>query len=107
MSAFAIGGQLCLVECDEGCIGRARHGLHGAAQIPRACGLDTLLTGNERDRLISLDRDEAVINLARKQAQRETDDAARMRAHPFDGEVGLAGIGGPEDRLDRGVFHQT
>ena len=44
--------------------------------------------------------DAAIINFAREQPQRETDDAGGMREHPLDGEVGLAGVGGPENCND-------
>ena len=38
-------------------------------------------------------RDDAVVDLAGEQPQREADDAAGMGAHPLDREIGLAGIG--------------
>ena len=42
-------------------------------------------------------------DFAGEQAEREADDAGRVSAHPLDREMGLAGVGGPEDRPDRRV----
>ena len=40
--------------------------------------------------------DDLVVDLARKQPQRQADDADIMREHALDGEMGLAGIGRAE-----------
>ena len=53
--------------------------------------------------LLALHRDDPVVDLARQQPQRKADDARRMAAHPLDREVGLAGVGGPENGPDRCV----
>ncbi len=44
--------------------------------------------------------DDLVVDLARQQPQRQADNAGRMRQHPLDGEMGLAGIGRPENGGD-------
>ena len=82
---------------------RHRHALGGAQEIARLRRDDPLLAGQQRDLLLALDRDNSVIDLAGEQAEREADDTGRMAAHPFDRQVGLAGIRGSEDRPDRCV----
>ena len=47
--------------------------------------------------------DHLVVDLARQQAQRQADHAGGMRQHALDGEMGLAGIGGPEHGGDAGA----
>ncbi len=104
MPALAIGGDLRLVERDEGQVAVHRHRFGGAQQPARVLGLDPFLAGDQRNAVLALDRADPVIDLARQQPQRKADRAARMRAEPFDGEVGLAGVGRPEHRLDPAVL---
>ena len=47
--------------------------------------------------------DGAVVDFARQQPQRQADHPGRMRQHPLDGEMGLAGIGRPEHGGDAGA----
>ena len=82
---------------------RHRHRFRGAQEIARLRRDDPLLAGQQRDLAFALDADDPVIDLARKQAQREADHARRMTAHPLDREMGLARVGRPEDRPDRSV----
>ena len=56
-----------------------------------------------RDVLRAPDGHHALIHPARQQPQREADHARRMGAHPLDGEIGLAGVGGAQDRPDQAV----
>jgi hypothetical protein len=94
VAAFAIGGELGLVDTHEGqLVLHHRHRLGGAQQPARVLGLDALLAGDQRDAVGALDGDDPVIDLARQQAQREADRPARVRAKPLDREVGLAGVG--------------
>ena len=104
--SLAVRCQLRLVQRDE-CSPTpvARHGLGGAQEIPGIGRLDPLLAGDQRYLLLALDGDDPVVDLARQQAQRETHRPARMAAHPLDREMGLAGIGGSENRLDACVAH--
>ena len=82
---------------------RHRHALGSAEEIARLWRDDPLLAGQQGDLLLALHRDDAVVDLAGEQAQREADDARGMAAHPLDREVGLAGIGRSEDGPDRSV----
>ncbi len=112
MAALGIGAQLCLVQRDKGEIAEAAghrggfpaatdgHGFGGAEEIARARRHDLFLTGDEGDLLRALDRDDAVIDFARQQAQRKAHHAARMAAHALDGEMSLAGIGGAQHSGD-------
>ena len=44
--------------------------------------------------------DQLVVDLARQKPQRQADHAGGMRQHPFDREMGLAGVGGAEHGSD-------
>ena len=58
--------------------------------------LDLLLAGDQRDRVDAGARGDLVVDLARQQAQRQADDARRMREQPLDRQMRLAGVGRPE-----------
>ena len=58
--------------------------------------LDLLLAGDQGDVLGPDPVGDLVVDLAREQPQRQPDDAGRMREHPLDGEMGLAGVGRAE-----------
>ena len=67
---------------------------------------DRILHRRGRDETLLLGADAIdalVVDLAREQAQRQADHAARMRQHALDGEMRLAGIGRPEHRGDAGA----
>ena len=96
VAALEIAGELDLVDGDEGGVGLARHRLDRADRIARAGRHDLLLAGDQRD-LVRADLfADAAIDLARQQPERQADDAALMRDHALDGEMGLAGVGRPE-----------
>jgi len=101
--ALAVSPQLRLVQRDEGQVRPPRHGFHRAQQPARIGGFDPLLPGDQGDPLAPLDRHDPLIDLARQQPQRKADRARGVRAEPFDREVGLAGIGRAEHRLDAAV----
>ena len=100
MAALEVAGELDLVDGDEGGVGLARHRLDGGDPVARLRREDLLLAGDERD-LVGADAGgDAVIDLARQQAQRQADHAALVAEHALDGEVGLAGVGRPEHGRD-------
>jgi len=101
MAALGISAKLRLVERDEAELAIERHRFSGAQEPARILRQDLLLAGNQRDRLGPLDPHHPVIDLARKQAQREADHARRMTAQPLDREVGLAGVGRTQNRYRR------
>ena len=106
MAALAVGTDLRFVQGHErGPRTVARHGFGGAAHIACALGLDAFLARNQRDCRIAFDRAHPVVDLAREQPQRKAHASARMRNHALDRQMRLAGIGGPEDRLDRAILH--
>jgi hypothetical protein len=100
--ALGIGAKLRLVDPDEGDVALDRQRLHRAEHIARLGRPDAFLAGDQRDRGRPLDRGDAVIDLAREQAQREADHAADMGGQAFDRQMGLAGVGGAKDGLDHG-----
>ena len=79
------------------------HALGGAEEIAGLGRDDAFFAGQQRDLLLALHRDDAVVDLTREQAEREADDAGGVAAHPLDREVGLARVGRSEDRPDRSV----
>ncbi len=96
VAALEIAGQLNLVDGNERGVGLARHGFHRTDRISGAVGLDLLLAGDERH-LVSADLlADACINLAGEEPERQADNAAFMRHHALDGEMGLTGVGRPE-----------
>ena len=74
-----------------------RHGFHGADEIAGSRRDDLLLPGHQGHGPVALQLADAVVVLARQQAQRKTDHAAVMAEHALDREVGLAGVGRAED----------
>ena len=44
---------------------------------------------------------DTVVLCAGQEPQRKADDSGGMAAHPLDGEIGLAGVGGAENRPNR------
>lgn len=98
VAAVAVGAELDLVDADEVHGVVPRHRLGGADPVARPVRLDLLLAGDEGDPLGTDPLDDAVIDLAGEQPQRQADHAGRVAEHPLDGEVGLAGIGGTEHR---------
>jgi len=62
--------------------------------------LDLFFAGDQRHRLGARAIGDFVVDLAREQPQRQTDQSGRMRKHPLDRQMGLAGIGRPEHRGD-------
>ena len=114
MAALRVDAELGLVDGGEGEValevelvaritGRHGHALGGAEEIARLWWDDPLLAGEEGDLRLALHGDDAVVDLAGEQAQREADDSGRMAAHPLDRQVRLAGVGGSEDGPDRSV----
>jgi hypothetical protein len=95
--AIEVGSKLHLIDGQKGDVEVARHGLDGRDPIARVGGLDLLLAGDQRHGLRANSRADFVVNLARQEPQRQSDDAGRVAQHALDGEVRLARIGGAED----------
>ncbi len=103
VAALEVRGQLDFVDGEERHIEVARHGFDGGDPEARIGRLDLLLAGDERDCVRPHPFYRAVVNLAGKQPQRQADQPGRMRQHPFDGEMGFAGIGRPQHGGDAGA----
>ena len=104
MAAFEIGGDLDFVDGEERHVEIARHRFDGGDPEARILRLDLLLAGDQRDGLGARAIGDLVVDLARQEPQRQTDDAAGMRQHPLDGEMRLAGVGRPEHGGDAGAW---
>ncbi len=84
----------------KGDVDVARHRLDRATQKRASGGLIfsspvTSATASAPDAV-----DDALVDLARQQAQRQADQPGVVADHPLDGEMGLAGVGGAEDGGD-------
>jgi hypothetical protein len=99
-AALEIGAELRFVDGDEGDVDVARHRLDGRHPEARVRRLDLLFAGDERDVLGPDAVDALVVDLARQEPQRQPDHAGRMREHPLDREMGLAGVGRAKHRGD-------
>ena len=98
VTALRIARELNFIDGEEVDVDIARHRLDGAHPVARALRLDLLLAGDQRDLVGADARGDLVVDLARQEAQRQADHAAFVADHALDGEVGLAGVGGPEHR---------
>ena len=98
VAALRIGAELDLVDREEIDRPVERHRFDGAHEIGRVGRQDLFFAGDQRHRAGAPQPDDAVIVLARQQAQRKPDHPALMAEHALDREMGLAGIGRPEDR---------
>ena len=107
--ALGIGAELDLVHRQELNLARERHGLDGADEIGRSWRDDLFLAGYQGDGAGAPLPDDAVIDLAGQQAQRQADHPRGVTQHPFHGQVGLAGIGRAQnsDQAGRGCAGRT
>ncbi len=94
MAALEIGAKLHFVDGQERDVELAWHRLHGRDPEARVRRLDLLLAGNQRHRIGTDPLHTPVVDLARQEPQRQSDNAAGMPEHALDGEMGFAGVGG-------------
>ena len=100
VAPVTVRGELDLVDGDEIDLAFDRHGFHGADVITRALRHDLLFAGDQGDGVRAARGDDAVIDLAGKQPERQADHARFVAQHAFYREMGLAGVGRPEYRRD-------
>ena len=100
VAALAIGGELDLVDGDEIGLEIERHRLDGADIEAGRGRLDLLLARDQRHLARADARHDLVVDLAGEEPERQPDDADLMREQALDGEMGLAGIGRPENGRD-------
>ncbi|MNC42312.1 hypothetical protein D3C75_911230 [compost metagenome] len=98
VAALRVRHQLDFVDGQELDLTLQRHGLDGADEIGRARRDDLLLAGDQGDGGGPALLDNPLIDLARQQAQRQADHARGVTEHPLDRQMGLAGVGGSQDR---------
>ena len=75
-----------------------RHQFDRAHKIGGVRRQDLFFAGDQSDCARASELDDSVIVFAGEEPQRKPDHAAAMAEHALDGEMGLAGIGRPEDR---------
>jgi hypothetical protein len=97
VAAFEIGAELDFVDRDKRDLAIERHRLDRADEILRPRRDDLLLAGDQRHAARPARLDDAVVDFARQQPQRQADHAGGMAEHALHGEVGLARVGGAED----------
>ncbi len=97
--ALRISGQLDLVDRQELHLAVQRHGLDSADEILRPGRGDLLLAGDQGDGAGASGLDDAIVDLAREQPQRQTDHAGLVAQHPLHRQVGLASVGRAQDSL--------
>ena len=94
--ALEIRRDLDFIDGEKRDVDIARHRLDGGDPVARILRLDLLFARDQRDALLARTRRDLVVDLAREQPQRQADDPRRMRQHPLDGQMRLAGVGRPE-----------
>ena len=111
MAALGVDSELRLVDRGEGEVAvhvavvvavaaGHRHAFGSAKEIARGRRHDPLFAGEQSNLPFALHGDDAVVDLAREQPQREADDARAVTAHPLYRQVCLAGVGRAEDGPD-------
>src|SRR5262249_47002621 len=103
MARLKIGPELDSTDREEGDVELAWHRLHGAHPESGIRRLDLFLAGDQGNRILADTIDNLVVNLARQQPQRQSDDAAGMRQHALDGEMGLSGVSRTQHRRNAGA----
>ncbi len=98
MAALGVGAQLDLVHRQELHRQRQGHGLHRAHPVVRPRRDDLLLAGDQGHRAGAPQLGDAVIDLARQEAQRQADHAGGVAQHAFDRQMGFTRVGRSEDR---------
>ena len=100
VAAVGVAAELDLVDGEEVRSDVDRHRLDGADPVGGARRHDALLAGDERHHRRTAQADDAVVDLAGEEPERQADDAGAVRQHPFDRVVRLAGVGRPQHRHD-------
>ena len=100
--AVIIFGELDFVDGDKVRPHIGRHRFRSADEIARRRRTDAFFAGQQRGIGVALRGHHPVVHFARQQAQRQADHARAVREHSLDRIVGLAGIGGAENGLQRG-----
>ena len=108
VSAFGVGGKLHFVNRDKIHLAADRHGFGCANEKARIWRHNFFFAGNQRHisrmRLAEMTGQHAVINLARKQAQGQTDHAALVGQHAFHGKMCFARIGRAQNNPQMSVI---
>ena len=105
MTAIGIGAKLDFIDREKFNLNAKRHRFHRANIIARIGGQDFLFPRDQRHCARAPLRNHPVVNFARQQPQRQSDDAACIAKHPLNGQMRFAGICGPQHGGD--VFRRS
>ena len=97
MAAFGVGAKLDFIDGEKFDLAVERHRLDRADEIPRSARDDLFFAGDQRDLSRAPRLDHPIVNLARQQPQRQADHARGVSQHALDRQMGLAGIGRPQN----------
>ena len=102
--ALIVRGELDLVDGEEVDLAIHRHRLDGADPVVGAPRHALLFAGHQRHARLADARGDPIVDLAGEQPQRQADHPRVVGEHALDRAVRLPGVGGPEERGDRGAF---
>ncbi len=105
VAPLRVGDQLDLVHRQEVDRPLQRHGLDRTDEEGGSRRDDLLLASDQGDAGRPAPLDDPLIDLARQQPQRQADHARAMAQHPLHRQVGLASVGGAQDRRDARWSH--
>ena len=104
VAALGVGAELDLVDGEEIDLAIKRHRLDRADEVTRPERDDLFFAGDQRDLGRAPGLDYPIVDLAREQPQRQADHPRGVAQHPLHRQMGLPGIGRPEDGYEpRGV----
>src|SRR5262249_1208116 len=102
VAALEICAQLGFIDCHEGDVETSRHRFDSGHPEAWVWWLDFLFAGDQCNRVLAHAFVDFVVDLARKQPQRQPDHTRGMRKHALNGQMGLAGVGWSQYRSDAG-----
>jgi len=100
VATLGVSDELDLVDRQEVHVQPDRHGFDRADPVARLRRDALFLPGHERDRALAYACAHPIVDLARQQAQRQAHHARLEVQHALDRAVGLARVGGTEQRVD-------
>ncbi len=98
VSALGVGTKLNLIDGQEIGAHALRHRLGRADPVSRARRNNSFLASDKRNNRWPAKFDNPVVDLARKQPKRQTNDPGAVRQHALDGVMRLAGVCGAKNR---------
>ena len=97
MAAFRVGAKLDFIDRQKLDLAIERHRLDCADEILRPERDDLFFAGDQSHAARAAHLDDAIIDFARQQPQRQPDHAGGEAQHALNRQVSLAGVGGAEN----------